>query len=150
MTASLEQIPCLSAEHGRANKREARVTTSKRTTGWRTAENIPMFASLCRTAGSASVKTSNNQIRSQQISRSAVHEKRSSISLEQFGHSELTGSQQLKVSSQSEMLLSKAAQKRAERRHLNAVEPSGAQTCPARLTDLQNTNTKHRCTIDYS
>lgn len=34
------------------------------------------------------------------------------------------------------MLLSKAAQNRAESRHLNAVEPSGAQTCPPRLTDL--------------
>lgn len=33
------------------------------------------------------------------------------------------------------MLLSRAAQNLAEIRHLKAVDPSGAQTCPALLPD---------------
>lgn len=53
-----------------------------------------------------------------------------------------TGSQQLKVSSQSEMLLRRAAHNLAESRHLKAVDPSGAQTCPALFPEnlLRNKN----------
>lgn len=43
------------------------------------------------------------------------------------------------------MLLKRAAQNLAEMRHLKAVDPSGAQTCPALLPDdlvqRKNTNT---------
>lgn len=37
----------------------------------------------------------------------------------------------MNVSSQSEILLRRAAHNLAESRHLKAVDPSGAQTCPA-------------------
>lgn len=41
----------------------------------------------------------------------------------------------MNVSSQSEMLLRRAAHSLAESRHLKAVDPSGAQTCPALFPD---------------
>lgn len=49
------------------------------------------------------------------------------------------------------MLLSKAAQKRADSRHLNAVEPSGAQTWPPRLNDLfKNKNINMNIQFKYA
>lgn len=51
----------------------------------------------------------------------------------------------MNVSSQSEMLLRRAAHNLAESRHLKAVDPSGAQTCPALFAEnlLRNNKKKY-------
>lgn len=73
-TLTWEPLPCLSAGHGHANRLEEHAAISMRRIGSHTVENIPMFASLCHKAGSASVKTVNTAIRNQQ--KSTVQEVR--------------------------------------------------------------------------
>lgn len=51
------QLPCSSVECVHANRPEEHVAISTHMTWWRTEENTPTSASLCRTASSASVNT---------------------------------------------------------------------------------------------